>query len=323
MPDQSKKEEILIVKVPVANLRREPVEARGSYGHDDLQVTQLLFNETLLYRGEASGWFHVEAKEQLKADAGRGWQGYPGWIRRESVSFAAELPGYNGVVKSRIARILSQPAAAAAPILFLSLGTRLMLSEQSGAYQRVPIGEGKSGWIYKTDVRVLHTGASSNTTRRDLLETAFLFTGVPYLWGGRSMFMADLTATVTGVDCSGLTNLIFRANNIDIPRDAHDQWVASGVSARLAGEKKVGGPLEPGDLVFVSMENRPDYVNHVMFSTGGERFIEAVETGSVTKERTFQEKFGVDLTALERLKLRIQSKQIYFGSMRAFNQIPR
>lgn len=323
MSDQSGREELLIVKVPVANLRREPVEAHGSYSHDDLQETQLLFNETLLYRGEVPGWFYVEAQEQLKANPEKGWQGYPGWVRKESVSFAAEVPKYNGVVKSRIARLLSQPAEAAAPLFFLSLGTRLMLAEQSGAYQRVPVGEGKSAWVNKNDVKVLVQGASSTDTRSNLLQTAFLFVGVPYLWGGRSMFMADLTATVTGVDCSGLTDLIFRANNINIPRDAHDQWVASGLAAGLAGERKIGGPLEAGDLIFVSVENRPHSVNHVMLSTGGERFIEAAETGSTTKERTFQEKFGVDLTGLEKLKFRIQGKQLYFASVRALNQTLR
>ena len=332
MPDQSKTEQFLIVKVPVANLRREPVEARGTYhSHDDLQETQLLFNETLLYRGEAPGWFYVEAREQLKANPEKGWQGYPGWVRRESVSFVAELPRYNGVVKSRIARLLSQPAEDAVPLFFLSLGTRLMLAEQSGVYQRVRIGEGKSAWVNKNDVKAIVQGALSNDARSNLLAAAFLFIGVPYLWGGRSMFMADLTAIVTGVDCSGLTNLIFRVNNIDIPRDAHDQWISvglasgisSGLAAGLAGEKKIGGLPEAGDLIFISQENRADAIDHVMLSTGGERFIEAGETGSATKERTFQEKFGADLTGLEKLKFTIQGKQIYFGSVRALNQIPR
>jgi cell wall-associated NlpC family hydrolase len=317
MADQSKAEKLLIVTVPVANLRREPVEARGRNSHDDLQETQLLFNETLLCRGEASGWFYAEAREQLKAKPEKGWQGYPGWVKKESVSFAAEVPKYTGVVKSRIACLLSRPSEAAAPLFFLSLGTRLMLAEESGAYHRVPIGEGKSAWVNKNDVKVIVQGASSNDNdaRRDLLQTAFLFIGVPYLWGGRSMFMADLTATVTGVDCSGLTNLIFRANNIDIPRDAHDQWLAS--------ERTKGGSLEAGDLIFVSTENRPDSVDHVMLSTGGERFIEAAETGSATKERTFQEKFGVDLAGLEKLKFTIQGKQLYFAGIRALNKIPR
>jgi cell wall-associated NlpC family hydrolase len=298
--------------VPVANLRREPVEADKRHTHDDLQETQLLFNETLLHRGEKPDWYYVEAREQLKANAGKGWQGYPGWVRKESVSIAAEIPRHNGVVKSGIARLLSQPAESAAPVLFLSLGTRVTLSEESGAYHRVAVGDGRSAWISKNDVAMSVQEASSNGLRRNLLQTASLFIGVPYLWGGRSMFMADLTKTVTGVDCSGLTNLVYRANNIDIPRDAHDQWLAS--------KQLPGGPLRAGDLIFISQENRADSVDHVMLSTGAERFIEAGETGSTVREKTFQEKFGVDLAGLEKLKFTVQGKRIYLAGMAALDK---
>jgi cell wall-associated NlpC family hydrolase len=294
--------------VSVANLRREPVEADKRQTHDDLQETQLLFNETLLYRGEKPDWYYVEAREQLKANAGKGWQGYPGWVRKESVSIAAEIPRHNGVVKSRIARLLSQPSESATPVLFLSLGTRVTLSEKSGPYDRVAVGDGQFAWISKNDV-AMSVKASSNDLRRNLLQTASLFIGVPYLWGGRSMFMADLTKTVTGVDCSGLTNLVYRANNIDIPRDAHDQWLAS--------EQLPGGPLRAGDLIFISQENRADSVDHVMLSTGAEQFIEAGETGSTVREKTFQEKFGVDLAGLEKLKFTIQGKRVYLAGMAA------
>jgi gamma-D-glutamyl-L-lysine dipeptidyl-peptidase len=312
MAEQHETDQLLVVKVPVANLRREPVEAHKRYAHDDRQETQLLFNETLLYRSEKPDWYYVEAREQLKANTGKGWQGYPGWVRKEFVSIAAEIPRHNGVVKSRIARLFSQPAESAAPVLFLSLGTRVTLTEEPGAYHRMSIGNGRSAWISKTDVAMNTREISNNDLRRNLLQTAFLFIGVPYLWGGRSMFMADLTKTVTGVDCSGLTNLVYRANNIDIPRDAHDQWL---VSKKASDD----GLLQAGDLIFVSKENESGSVNHVMLSTGQERFIEASETGTAAKERTFQEKFGVGLEGLEKLKFTIQGKRIYFARVGAFD----
>jgi cell wall-associated NlpC family hydrolase len=314
MAGQHETDQLLVVRVPVANLRREPVEADKRHTHDDLQETQLLFNETLLYRGEKSDWYYVEAREQLMANTEKGWQGYPGWVRKESVSIAAEMPRHNGVVKGRIARLLSQPAESAAPVLFLSLGTRVTLTEESGAFHRVSIGDGRSAWISKNDVAMNVREASENDLRRNLLQTASLFIGVPYLWGGRSMFMADLTKTVTGVDCSGLTNLVYRANNIDIPRDAHDQWLVS--------KEAPGGRLRAGDLIFISRENRADSVNHVMLSTGGERFIEAPETGSTANERTFQEKFVVDLAGLEKMKFTVQGKRVYFASMAALDKAP-
>ena len=75
MAEQNETGQLLVVRVPVANLRREPVEARNRYTHDDLQETQLLFNETLLYRGEKPDWYYVEALEQLKANCPEGLAG--------------------------------------------------------------------------------------------------------------------------------------------------------------------------------------------------------------------------------------------------------
>jgi gamma-D-glutamyl-L-lysine dipeptidyl-peptidase len=322
MAEQGKTDALLIVKVPVANLRREPVEARKAHSHDDLQQTQLLFNETLIYHAEVPGWYRVEAREQLKADAEKGWRGYPGWVKKESVSFVTEIPRCNGIVKKRIARLLSEPAEEAPTLFFVSLGTRLELTEESAAhsnpYFRVIIGKGEFAWVHNNDVSMTLQSTSENNLRDNLVRTASLFVGVPYLWGGRSMFMADLTATVTGVDCSGLTNLVYRVNNINIPRDAHDQWIAAGIAAGLAHspatENITNGSPEAGDLIFVSRAMRPDLIDHVMLSVGGERFIEAAETGSRMKERTFQEKFGADLAKLDKLKLTIQEKRIYFGS---------
>ena len=61
------KKQFLIVTVPVANLRKEPIEASPEYARDDLQETQLLYNEILLCNEERGDWYHVEAIEQKKA----------------------------------------------------------------------------------------------------------------------------------------------------------------------------------------------------------------------------------------------------------------
>jgi cell wall-associated NlpC family hydrolase len=305
-------ERFLVVTAPVADLRRKPIEARTAYTHDDLQESQLLFNEILACRGEEGDWYYVEAREQLKSAPGKSWLGYPGWVKKQHVSPISEIPLYNGVVTSRIARLLTEPNEAAEPLFFLSIGTRMKLGEKAGPYYRVATEGRPAAWISMTDVSFRDRAGKSTHFRRSILSTASLFVGVPYLWGGRSMFMADLTATVTGVDCSGFTNLTYRANNIDLPRDAHDQWSAT---TRIPSAS-----LKQGDLVFVSKENQPDHINHVMLYTGDERFIEASETGTSTTERTFQEKFGLGLARLEEANFTVQKKCIYFGKVAALDQ---
>ena len=76
----------LIVTEPIADLLREPVDsARGDYEYDDLQETQLLLNEVLLYRGENDDWYQVEAIEQSDFTPEALWRGYPGWVRKRAV----------------------------------------------------------------------------------------------------------------------------------------------------------------------------------------------------------------------------------------------
>ena len=50
--------------------------------------------------------------------------------------------------------------------------------------------------------------------KQDLIKLAYKFLNTPYLWGGRTIF---------GIDCSGFTQLVYRLNGINIPRDAYQQ----------------------------------------------------------------------------------------------------
>ncbi len=305
MSDEKKTSRRLVVTVPVADLRRKPVEARPTYRHDDLQESQLLFNETLLLQGEEGDWYYVEAEEQRKHLAGNTWRGYPGWVKKECVSPMDVAAGYNAVVSGRVGRLLSEPGEAAPPVLFLPIGTRITVGARAGAWYEVLATGIRPAWVSTSDVSLRTPAAGCRELRERVVRTASLFVGTPYLWGGRSMFMADHTRATTGVDCSGLTNLVYRANHIDIPRDAQDQWSAMReIQADL---------LEPGDLVFLSEKGQADRIHHVMLYTGNERFIEAYETGTTTQERSFRERLGGTLAQLERRNFAVDGKQIYFG----------
>jgi gamma-D-glutamyl-L-lysine dipeptidyl-peptidase len=339
-------EKFLLVTAPVADLRRKPVDAKPQYIHDDLQETQTLYNELLLYRDETEDWYYVEAIEQRKIVREGVVQGYPGWVRKENVAAIDSPPEYNGVVREKIAVVRRNLSEKGEVLIIASIGTRLVIGESNHpTHYQVVRADGQAGWVKKRDVNILgYNRPAESTLRKSIVGAAKLFLGIPYLWGGRSMYMSELqrgawsvdrreglpatpgirsqaplsakpgprsrvplNAILTGVDCSGLTNLVFRVNGIDIPRDAHDQW--------LAAEKIGRERLKPGDLIFMSEKGVPASIVHVLLSAGGEEFFEAEETGSVVNLTDFSNKFGIDLTCLAKQDFNANGSRISFGTM--------
>ena len=74
----------------------------------------------------------------------------------------------------------------------------------------------------------------NNFDKENLKKTALEFLNVPYLWGGRSFF---------GIDCSGFTQIVYKVNGIQLPRDAYQQ-------AELGEVLDFIEEVEIGDLAF-------------------------------------------------------------------------
>ncbi len=94
-----------------------------------------------------------------------------------------------------------------------------------------------------------------------IIQTAYLFLNAPYLWGGKSPF---------GIDCSGLTQLVFKLNGHFLPRDASQQ-VELGVPLSFVEES------EAGDLAF--FDNDEGNITHVGILLDSQTIIHA--SGSV------------------------------------------
>jgi gamma-D-glutamyl-L-lysine dipeptidyl-peptidase len=78
-----------------------------------------------------------------------------------------------------------------------------------------------------------------------IIEDALLFLNAPYQWGGKTPF---------GIDCSGLTQTVFKTNGIELLRDAVQQ-ATQGETISLIDE------AEPGDLAF--FDNSEGNIVHV------------------------------------------------------------
>jgi cell wall-associated NlpC family hydrolase len=200
-----------LVNESVGELRRKP-------GHDAEQVSQVILGSMLRILGSGDGnrWFRVESED-----------GYRAWIRSWSVEAvtAGELEtrrsGPTVEVDSMIARVRSEASGRSTPLREAPLGSRLRRLGRSGTWIRVLLPDGERGYLNRKDLLVDPGSLRSRTRPRHipaLLRTGMRFLGVPYQWGG---------VTPKGVDCSGLTQTVFRLHGVLLPRNSADQfrWV--------------------------------------------------------------------------------------------------
>jgi gamma-D-glutamyl-L-lysine dipeptidyl-peptidase len=109
------------------------------------------------------------------------------------------------------------------------------------------------------------TEASQQRPAKQVISTAFLFINAPYLWGGKNPL---------GIDCSGFTQLVYKLNGYQLPRDAYQQ-VELGSPLNFVEE------AEAGDLAF--FDNEEGKIVHVGILLDHERIIHA--SGSVRIDR--------------------------------------
>lgn len=115
--------------------------------------------------------------------------------------------------------------------------------------------------------RVTDTADTTVTTsglRARVIASARGWLGVPYRFGGASR---------SGVDCSGLTQAVLRANGISVPRTADAQMRATTRITRAQAQ--------PGDLVFFTDSNGRAY--HEGIYLGGNQMINAAHSGTVVR----------------------------------------
>ena len=116
----------------------------------------------------------------------------------------------------------------ACPWMQLSMNSMLAVAEMGPAFARLEDG---------SFVPARHI-AERDRTAPDFVAVAERFTGVPYLWGGK---------TRLGVDCSGLLQIAMQAAGLECPRDSDMQQAELGRDVPIRDD--LDG-LTRGDLVF-------------------------------------------------------------------------
>ena len=189
-------------------------------------VTQLLFGETYSVIEELEDWIKIETI----------FDHYPCWI---SIKQHTHLS--NSEFKALTSNNLSSELVQVINNTTHNSVYPLTIGASLPNFQQGKLKIGQSDFVFEGQT----SNTSTKKTINEIKDTAYLFLNAPYLWGGRSPF---------GIDCSGFTQLVFKLNGYNLPRDANQQV-------------EIGSPLsfveeaEAGDLAF--FDNEEGKIIHV------------------------------------------------------------
>jgi hypothetical protein len=214
-------------------VRREPSDKSE-------MVTQLLFGDTMKVLEKKGNWNHILTS----------WDNYEGWIDGKQ---------YLPVSKTTFDLLAENPAPVSAELFQVITDTKtgesfpIVLGSSLPFYKDGKCAIEDRIYSFDGNVRPFET----KPTRNGIVETAMLLQNSPYLWGGK---------TLLGIDCSGFTQLVFKANGIQIKRDAYQQ-------AEIGEPYSFVEEAQPGDLAF--FDNEEGKIIHVGILLGDNRIIHA------------------------------------------------
>ena len=200
-----------ISNLSIIPVRREPSEKSE-------MVTQILFGEHFEMREQMVGWTNVKLA----------FDGYEGWVDSKMIT------PVNSRTLSKLENSGSAVTSDIITIVPVSDEQNLMLVAGS----TLPVWRPYLKQFTVIRDTFLATGkviyGKPKDPRKTVIDQALKYFNAPYLWGGRTPF---------GVDCSGLSQIIYKMIGISLPRDASQQ-VNLGTAMSFVDE------AEPGDLAF-------------------------------------------------------------------------
>ena len=215
---------------------------RQHHDHKSEMVSQLLFGECARIVDGNKEWLQVKTVHD----------DYPGWVAKNQLHILDDdgflQNGRHLVSTSSLTRITETTSGAD---FFISAGSSFYSDD--GIIMTV---NGKK-FVYEGDLADAGMALTGYFRETKIPRYALLFLHTPYLWGGRSEF---------GIDCSGLTQVVYKMAGINISRDASKQ-AEKGEPIHLIHEAL------PGDLVF--FDNEEGMITHAGIILENNRVIHA------------------------------------------------
>ena len=241
-----------LITISVANLRSSP-------RHSAELITQGILGTPVRVLKKENNWYLIQTPDS-----------YLGWTTEGSISLLTEneLENYNHsdriIYTDLTGTCYSLPDKNSRPMSDIVAGSILRLIERNAGFRKIQFPDGRTGFLNKEYcLPIVKWQESLKPDERRIVETAYRFLGIPYLWGGTSS---------KGLDCSGFTKTVFFMNGIILQRDASQQVLYGDPVDTLQDCKY----LEPADLVFFGdhkTDSTIERITHVGIYIGNGEFI--------------------------------------------------
>lgn len=249
----------------ICNLNNIPLRLEPS--HTSEMTSQILFGEHFSVLEINKNWLFVKLA----------FDGHKGWVDKDQV-VAISKNEFKALQENKLFLLheLVNYASVDDKLMLLSIGATLPYYKKN----RFVITHKE----YQIDTKV----RGYTPSKKQIIETAFMYLDAPYLWGGKTPF---------GIDCSGFTQMVYKLNGYKLFRTV-DKQAIQGEALGFIEES------EPGDLAF--FDNEEGLITHVGIVLANNYIIHA--SGKVRLDRLDQSGIYNEETNRHTHKLRIIKK---------------